>query len=461
MGDQQTTNSVYSLSNLFKTRLLADVHFVLKSKCGPYKQLSAHKNVLASGSPVFERMFCSEMSEDNIIRIVDASAEAFGEFLQMFYMDNCSFKESNIAEVLRLIDKYDVPKCIGMIETFLMQTLQKDNVFLYFELTLSFGLSQHLLDKCEQIFCDSTEVIFQSPNFLSLNKIAVIKMLDLDELKCDEMAIFDAAISWAKRSLHTRGLDPSNDNIRDELQDMIHCIRFPIMSTPRFLTILERYPNLLDAPIYLDILSFIASKRMLTNAKHFKTKHRFLTKSFYEFNHGTEVTDFSFAHTIQLLPRSSGNLSPYSATSKMGFTLNKIITNGNIDDRVDNESILLTAFDAVLPLPIRSGRDMTVYKCKITIDNESSECETILRSVKSTRRDLELMCRLKSPFSIVCCGIYRNLEVEMMADGTFRPEHSLVIVPAGNMHKNGWTFTNHDMRNNKFITKLYFTQSKV
>lgn len=98
-------------SQIIKTRLLSDVDFILSDKSGAKIRIAAHKVVLAATSPVFNAMFCGKLKEGGDIHITDVSAEGFAEFIQLFYHSEVAFTVDNIAEVLRLIDKYDVPEC--------------------------------------------------------------------------------------------------------------------------------------------------------------------------------------------------------------------------------------------------------------------------------------------------------------------------------------------------------------
>lgn len=96
------------LSEMFETGSFSDVAFIVVDKRGAVKRIPAHKMILASMSPVFHQMFYGELAESGDIRVADASAEAFTEFLQLFYKSEVKVTTENIAEVMRLIYKYDV-----------------------------------------------------------------------------------------------------------------------------------------------------------------------------------------------------------------------------------------------------------------------------------------------------------------------------------------------------------------
>lgn len=103
----------------------ADVKF--RFNCGD--ELSAHKSVLAASSPVFNRMFNGELKEKGDVDIKDASASGFKEFLNFFYGVPMQLTIENVAEVLKLADKYDVEDCFPICIDFLKRNLDTDIVF--------------------------------------------------------------------------------------------------------------------------------------------------------------------------------------------------------------------------------------------------------------------------------------------------------------------------------------------
>lgn len=80
----------------------------VKFKIGA-KEIMAHKFILSARSPVFERMFVSDMNEQQgkVIELTDVTFEDFVCFLKFIYGDNYQ-SEGNTTELLYLADKYDV-----------------------------------------------------------------------------------------------------------------------------------------------------------------------------------------------------------------------------------------------------------------------------------------------------------------------------------------------------------------
>lgn len=118
-----------------------DVHFIFEEDNDTVK-LPAHKDVLAASSKVFDAMFNGELKEEGDVNIVDASSAAFKEFLQLFYEHQVALSMENVAEVLKLIDKYDVTNCFPICADFLKENLTTDNILWGLHLAIKYGFDE-------------------------------------------------------------------------------------------------------------------------------------------------------------------------------------------------------------------------------------------------------------------------------------------------------------------------------
>lgn len=124
----------------------ADVHFIFEEKDGNVK-IAAHKDVLAASSPVFDTMFNVELREEGDVMTVDSSREAFEEFLQFFYRQQVKLTIDNIAQVLKLLDKYGVTDCLPICNAFLQEQLMIDDIIWGLHLAIKFQLND-LMEFC-------------------------------------------------------------------------------------------------------------------------------------------------------------------------------------------------------------------------------------------------------------------------------------------------------------------------
>lgn len=275
----ENTAAVLNLQKLYKNEMGADVEFVLQKKCSPIElRIPAHKAILAASSPVFERMFFGDLKEGSQVTIVDASFEAFSEFLQFFYMKNVDLTEDNVIEVFKLIDKYALAECLPVCERFLQETITKDLVCLYYEIALLFDYSESVLQKLEEFICEKAFGVVKTNTFKKTNQIVLKNILELDSLICMECDIFFAVMAWAAAECEFKNLAVLPENLRAVLGDCLPLIRFPIMAMEEFAQCLEAYPGLLHPDEASDIQHYITENRPLTHARHFSNENRFVSE---------------------------------------------------------------------------------------------------------------------------------------------------------------------------------------
>lgn len=123
-----------------------NVRFVLKNGNKTMK-IPAHKELLAVSSPVFNAMFNGKLKEKGDLKIVDASYEAFKEFLQFFYKNKVKLTMGNIVEVLNLVHKYDIAVGSKLVEDFLIEHLTADQILWGLHLAEKYQL-KNLEDHC-------------------------------------------------------------------------------------------------------------------------------------------------------------------------------------------------------------------------------------------------------------------------------------------------------------------------
>lgn len=260
-------------SSWYKREEFSDVEFVVQNRNGINEKFAAHRFILASRSPVFERMFFGYLKEGRTVQIIDFCAESFAEFLQFFYLSKVDLTTENIAEVLKLIDKYDARDFYPACEAFMVQTLTKSTAHDYYGLSLSFDLAD-IKTKAEKILCKNRKLLFDTSGDVEFHKLVISNILQSDNLVGNEVVIFNDVMAWAKEMLIHQDQEPSVGNIQVVLGDLLQHIRFPTMTNEELLKCFDEYPCLLPSPQTIDILLFVTSGRELTVAKQFCCKTR-------------------------------------------------------------------------------------------------------------------------------------------------------------------------------------------
>lgn len=152
------------ISHLYQNNdALADVTFTCSGK-----EFKAHKVILASQSPVFEKMFTIDMKEkrSETVEISDLTPEVLSDFLNYIYTGSCPNIKSLAKELLNVANKYELPRLMAMCERELEFILEPDNVFEYYALAVMHQ-ANHLKASCMWIIKQHPEAVFQSQGWKS------------------------------------------------------------------------------------------------------------------------------------------------------------------------------------------------------------------------------------------------------------------------------------------------------
>lgn len=273
MGISKEMKNFHSASNLQKLYLndsVSDVQFIFDHD-GISQPISAHKCLLAIASPVFQRMFYGDLKEGDTVHIIDATSEAFIEFLQFFYLDKITLNDENVAEVMTLADKYDVRGCLNLCAQFLELTLSATTAAWYYELATSFNLN-YLAGLCEEKICVETKCVFKSETFLHCTQSILREILRMEHLSCDEIDVFEASMNWAIEACKLAKEEETIANQKEHLGDCFELIRFPTMTTEDFSKCAER--GVFDGNEMLDLLRYLTIHQELRVATKYPRKAR-------------------------------------------------------------------------------------------------------------------------------------------------------------------------------------------
>uniref|UniRef100_A0A914HCV6 BTB domain-containing protein n=1 Tax=Globodera rostochiensis TaxID=31243 RepID=A0A914HCV6_GLORO len=225
------------VKHLLDTGNAADVHFLVGE--GPKKELlSAHKLILMAASDVFEAMFRFDAQnaktaaggkEVKPVEVPDVKVDAFKAMLRFIYADDSSgLNGDNAISVLYAANKYDVSGLIKACVNFPKEKL--GNVFLLIDQARVLGV-EDFARNCLDYIDKKAETLLRSKEFfLQINQKLLCEILDRDQLiVCEELRIWNAALSWADEKCRQNGKEPSAENRRAMLGPALFKIRFPLI----------------------------------------------------------------------------------------------------------------------------------------------------------------------------------------------------------------------------------------
>lgn len=229
-------------AKLYLDAKMADVKFVFKN-CTEF--VVAHKIVLSVGSPVFDTMFYGSLPEEGDILIVDASLEAFKQFIQFFYLDKVKLTPDSIFEVANLCKKYAVDYGLKLCEYPMQQSLTISNMCKGYAVATLLEM-EGVVKFCEgEIKQKATEVL-KSVDFLECDYKMLDKILQLVSSNCSASVIVDACMNWAEAECGRKKKPATDPFLKIQLKGLLDRIPFHELSPEEFSLHRKTYKRVLD-----------------------------------------------------------------------------------------------------------------------------------------------------------------------------------------------------------------------
>lgn len=229
------------LQKIVNNKSIDEVHFSFEDE---KIRISAHKVILAGGSPVFKRLFFGAWRETGDIPIADVPVEIFEIFLETFYGLYESITMLNIYNLMALAHEYEASITMEYCETFLSKRLTARNVFIVLDRALQYNRNK-LYKSCID-FLKREFSVFEVKGFSNCRR-EVLKRILLDLNHKDPYDTFLHCIRWAKKSCERKDIDSSiTANLRKELGDCFELIQFSFMTRDQFRKIVSEYDKLFE-----------------------------------------------------------------------------------------------------------------------------------------------------------------------------------------------------------------------
>ncbi|KAF4527360.1 hypothetical protein B566_EDAN001139 [Ephemera danica] len=203
---------------MFNNELMADIHFIVGSP----------------SSSVFYAMFFGGLAEEKSeIEVPDVEPSAFLTMLKYLYCDEIQLEADTVLATLYVAKKYIVPHLARACVTYLETSLTAKNACLLLSQSRLFE-EPELMQRCWEVIDAQAEMALRSEGFVDIDLHTLESVLARETLNCKEMALFDAALSWARAECARRELDMSPQNVRSVLGKALHLVRIPTMALEEF-----------------------------------------------------------------------------------------------------------------------------------------------------------------------------------------------------------------------------------
>ncbi|KAJ8673868.1 hypothetical protein QAD02_005130 [Eretmocerus hayati] len=161
LGSSFFEDKLGKYQELFESEKYSDVKFVVQGK-----DIHAHKNVIASQSPVFAAMFEHEMNEcnQNVVDIIDIPYRAMYELFRFIYAGTVKDIDDVAMDLLIASEKYLIKDLKTVCEKHLARKLSPKNIVSYLNLAELHGASQ-LKNRGIAFVTKYADIIADSPHF--------------------------------------------------------------------------------------------------------------------------------------------------------------------------------------------------------------------------------------------------------------------------------------------------------
>ncbi|XP_055350073.1 BTB/POZ domain-containing protein 6-like [Paramacrobiotus metropolitanus] len=223
------TGIVNRLQGSLRSGELSDIKFVVGREYGETRTFSALKCILSLSSDVFYAMFHGSLPErKKTIEIPDVLPEAFEVMLCYVYTDKADITVENVWPVLYCADKYDFPLLLEQCNQFVLKQIRADNCLTYLEKATKWH-ADDIVKLCFTVADAYTKVAFESPQFVSVSRETLQKLLQRSTLRVDENTVYIAVERWCVEACKQNNQEASAASRRAVLGEALVLIRFPLL----------------------------------------------------------------------------------------------------------------------------------------------------------------------------------------------------------------------------------------
>lgn len=277
MGDKEIENFIKKEKSLKKRiKYLLESENLSDFKClvgadGPeQKAVPCHKFVFAITSYEFYNLFHNLSSNETVIKLPEICYKSFKQFIRYVYTEEITLNDKNIIEILVISRRFQIDHLRDFCFKELRKILQKNRDVEFIQQILKNSFIFRSVDICKFLLND---VIGINPlKYLNSTNVKVLRKTDLEIIlktsksEVKETAYFQTAVLWAKTTISTKDLNEGvGTKLRNNLQDLVKLIRFPVMSCDEFHACLREYDGFLKTDEIFQIIFFITEKKGITS----------------------------------------------------------------------------------------------------------------------------------------------------------------------------------------------------
>ena len=210
--------------------------------------MSAHRAIVAAGSPVFHVMLYGNMKESSQkeIELPNIDSSVLKKLFTFFYTGYVRARLLDCMELLQVADYFNVDKLKTICFSMIVKVLDHSNFCDIVNLCVDRQLDS-LLEKCVNFMVDNAEKVVNSTGFGSLPLVALATFVKSSDLEVRELNLFFAIIEWCKQQNGTIS--------EDDAKSLFQQIRYPLIQKKDLIE--KVHPtNMADPDLYKAALKY-------------------------------------------------------------------------------------------------------------------------------------------------------------------------------------------------------------
>ncbi|CAB4387702.1 unnamed protein product [Rhizophagus irregularis] len=250
-------------SNLLKNPVGYNVKIKI-SQNSQKKEFRAHSIILCSRTKNFYGAFRETEYEDGIITFKkdNVSPLIFEVLLKYIYTGILAINNNSLVDIIVAAKDFGLPKVVEQLETHLHQnelTWKFPKDFISFQHDQFPNLSKYSLDWV----CSHPKILFESKYFLKVKEDILIQLLKRDDLKLEEIEIWEYLIKWGIENTDytldddlSRWLPLDFMKLESTLRNCIPHIRFFHMSPEDYIQTRTQFRNVIPEKLDDKIINY-------------------------------------------------------------------------------------------------------------------------------------------------------------------------------------------------------------
>ena len=190
------------------------------------------------------------------------------------YCEIVSINVETAASLMYAANKYMLPKLVRECGKCLSEGLSVNNVIQVLKQSSLFN-EDGLKSKCLELIVQNPNAVFTGTEIISASPHTIETLLEIDRIPIKEIVVYETCLAWARHQIliQLSTENPTDQQIREMLGDLLFKIRFPTMQGTEFAEISEDN-NVLTGEEKASIFYFLMTKKKSSHLM-FPTERRF------------------------------------------------------------------------------------------------------------------------------------------------------------------------------------------